>query len=349
MHTAADVADAVERARAAAAWWAELGAAGRRARLDAWRVQLVRRTDELAGLIAQENGKPFDDAVVEVDHRHRAPGLGGPQRRQGAARRRVNPGLLAVNHVGQPWSTCRYGVVGVIGPWNYPVHTPMGSISYALAAGNAVVFKPSEYTPAVGRWLVDSFAERGARAAGVRSWSPASARPARRCAAAGVDKLAFTGSAATGRKVMAGCAATLTPCVIECGGKDALIVAADADLPRAAEQAVWGSMFNAGQTCAGVERVYVEAPVYQEFLERVADGGRRRCAPGSAARPHYGADDHAGPARGDPRQPRRGAGRRPGGGRRRGLGARPPVGRRLALPSPPDQAVGYRECSARRG
>ncbi|HST46671.1 aldehyde dehydrogenase family protein [Jatrophihabitans sp.] len=288
VHTAEDVAAAVERARQAAAWWAQLGAAGRRARLDAWRVQLVRRTDELAGLIARENGKPVDDAAVEVTIAIAHLAWAARNAAKVLRRRRVNPGLLAVNHSAFV-EYLPYGVVGVIGPWNYPVHTPMGSISYALAAGNAVVFKPSEYTPAVGRWLVDTFAEAVPEQP-VFQLVTGFGETGAALYQAGVDKLAFTGSAATGRKVMAGCAATLTPCVIECGGKDALIVAADADLPRAAEQAVWGSMYNAGQTCAGVERVYVEAPVYQEFLDRVsAAAAGLRTGPEHGAAAHYGA------------------------------------------------------------
>jgi acyl-CoA reductase-like NAD-dependent aldehyde dehydrogenase len=269
VHTAADVAAAVERAREAATWWHELGAAGRRARLDAWRTVLVRRTDELARLIAEENGKPVDDAVVEVTIAVAHLAWAARNAAKVLRRHRVNPGLLAVNHSASV-EYLPYGVVGVIGPWNYPVHTPMGSISYALAAGNAVVFKPSEYTPAVGRWLAESFAGVVAGQPVLQLLTGFGETGAALCRA-GVDKLAFTGSAATGRKVMATCAETLTPCVIECGGKDALIVAADADLTRAAEQAVWGSMFNAGQTCAGVERVYVEAPVYDEFCARVTE------------------------------------------------------------------------------
>jgi len=280
VHTAEDVTAAVQRARAAATWWAGLGHAGRRARLDAWRAQLVRRTDELAALISRENGKPHDDAVVEVTlvitHLAWAARNAGKVLR----RRRVNPGLLAVNHS----ATLEYlpfGVVGVIGPWNYPAHTPMGSISYALAAGNAVVFKPSEHTPAVGAWLVDSFATAVPEHPVLQLVTGFGTTGAALCEA-GVDKLAFTGSAATGRLVMASCARTLTPCVIECGGKDAMIVAADADLGRAAEQAVWGAMFNGGQTCAGVERVY------DEFTARVSEvaAGIRT---GAQAGAHYGA------------------------------------------------------------
>ncbi len=121
------------------------------------------------------------------------------------------------------------GVVGVIGPWNYPVFTPMGSIAYALAAGNAVVFKPSEYTPGVGKWLADSFAEAVPEHPVFQLITGFGETGAALCRA-GVDKLAFTGSPATGKKIMAACAETLTPVLIEAGGKDALLVDEDADL-----------------------------------------------------------------------------------------------------------------------
>ena len=134
------------------------------------------------------------------------------------------------------------GVVGVIGPWNYPVFTPMGSIAYALAAGNAVVFKPQRVHPRRRRVAGPDLRSRSCRAARCSRWSPASARPAPRCARAGVDKIAFTGSTATGKKVMAACAETLTPVVIEAGGKDALLVDEDADLEAAADAALWGAL-----------------------------------------------------------------------------------------------------------
>jgi aldehyde dehydrogenase (NAD+) len=272
VHTDQDVRAAVARAKQAAIWWAELGEPGRRQRLRAWRGLLVRRTDELAGLITRENGKPLDDAVIEVTLAVAHLSWASGHARRILGRRPVGPGLLALNHT----ATLEYlpfGVVGVIGPWNYPVHTPMGSISYALAAGNAVVFKPSEYTSAVGRWLVDSFAEVVPEQPVLQLITGYGQTGAALCTA-GVDKLAFTGSAVTGRKVMAACAVHLTPCVVECGGKDPLIVAADADLELAAEQAVWGAMTNAGQTCAGVERVYVERAVYERFSARVAERAR---------------------------------------------------------------------------
>ncbi len=289
VHTAEDVAAAVGRARSAAAWWAELGEVGRRSRLTAWRAHLVRHTDELAELISRENGKPVDDAVVEVTITIAHLAWAARNAAKVLAPRRVSPGLLAPNHSAS-LEYLPFGVVGVIGPWNYPVHTPMGSISYALAAGNAVVFKPSQFTPAVARWLVDSFTTVVPDRPVLQLVTGFGETGSALCAA-GVDKIAFTGSAATGRQVMATCARTLTPCVIECGGKDALIVAADADLAHAAEQAVWGALFNGGQTCAGVERVYVEAPVYDEFTARVsALAAAIRTGPGTPADPvDYGA------------------------------------------------------------
>ncbi|WHT18280.1 aldehyde dehydrogenase family protein [Crossiella sp. CA-258035] len=267
VHSALQVRAAVERAREAQQWWGELGFAERKKRLDVWRHLLLKRLDELAGVICAETGKPLDDARLElvlvVDHLQWA----AKNAEKVLKRRKVSAGLLMSNQA----ATVEYlplGVIGVIGPWNYPAHTPMGSISYALAAGNAVVFKPSELTPGVGAWLVDTFAEV------VPEWPVFSlvtgfgATGAALCKA-GVDKLAFTGSTATGKRVMAACAETLTPVLVECGGKDALIVDADADLEAAAQAAVWGAMANAGQTCVGVERVYVVDSVAQEFTERV--------------------------------------------------------------------------------
>src|SRR5207302_9793367 len=160
------------------------------------------------------------------------------------------------------------GVVGVIGPWNYPLFTPMGSIAYALAAGNAVVFKPSEYTPAVGVFLADLFREVVPEQPVFQVVTGFGETGAALCRA-GVDKLAFTGSAPTGRKIMAACAETLTPVLLELGGRDAMLVDADADIKAAAGAALWGACANAGQTCIGVERVYVVDAVYDDFVREL--------------------------------------------------------------------------------
>ena len=268
-----DVRRAVARAREAAAWWAPLGPSGRRPLLDRWRAVLARRMPELAEVVAQETGKPHGDALLEValavDH------LAWATRNAGRVlgRRSVGSGLLMVSQA----ATVEYlplGVIGVIGPWNYPVFTPMGSIGYALAAGNTVVFKPSELTPASGIWLADSLREvvpdRDLLQVVVGHGETGAA-----LCRAGVDKVAFTGSARTGRRVMAACAETLTPVIVEAGGKDALLVDEDADVEAAADAAAWGAFANAGQTCTGIERVYVHEKVHDAFLTSLADRARR--------------------------------------------------------------------------
>ena len=269
----AEVSAAVERARTAATWWAGIGYAERRHRLLRWRATLARRLPELARLVHRENGKPVAEAIIEagggIDHIAWA----ARHARRVLRSRRVPSSLLQIEYSArleyQPW-----GVVGVIGPWNYPVLTPLGSIGYALAAGNAVVFKPSEYTPAISAWLAARFAEAVPEQPvfqviyGTGETGAALTR-------AGVDKVAFTGSTATGKKIMAVCAETLTPVLMECGGKDAMIVDADADPDAAAEAATWGGLTNAGQTCAGIERIYVADAVYDAFLARLVERAGR--------------------------------------------------------------------------
>lgn len=266
------VAATVERARAAASRWGRQGFDGRRRTLRAWRRDIVAHLDDLIALVRAETGKPAGDARLEImlalDHLAWA----ATHARRTLRRRRVRPGLLMINQSASV-GYVPYGVVGVIGPWNYPVFTPMGSIAYALAAGNAVVFKPSEYTPAVGAWLRRSFVRAGGDPDVFAVVTGRGETGAALCRS-GVGKVAFTGSTATGKLVMAACAETLTPVVIEAGGKDALLVDEDADLDAAAEAAVWGAYSNAGQTCIGIERVYAHERVYDRFLEAVVERTR---------------------------------------------------------------------------
>ena len=263
----ADVDAAVQRAREGADWWGALSFGERAEFLLAWRSVITRRIAQLAQLVHLETGKPTGDAQLEIvlaiDHiawaaKHAKKVLGS---------RKVKSGLLMANQA----STVEYqplGVIGVIGPCNYPVFTPCGSIAYALAAGNAVVFKPSEYTPGVGRWLADKFTEVvGGRP--VFQVVTGFGETGNALCTAAVNKLAFTGSGATGKKVMTACAENLTPVLIEAGGKDSLIVDEDADLTKAAEAALWGGMSNAGQTCIGTERVYVHEKVFDAFINEI--------------------------------------------------------------------------------
>ncbi|GAA3558147.1 aldehyde dehydrogenase family protein [Amycolatopsis ultiminotia] len=285
VHAAEDVRAAVERARGAAQWWDGLGFAGRAERLQRWKGVLTRRLPQLCQIVREETGKPVADAQLEsvlaIEHISWA----AKHARKVLGRQRRSPGLLMANQA----ATVEYrplGVIGVIGPWNYPVYTPLGSITYALAAGNAVVFKPSEYTPGVGKWLVDAFAEVVPEQP-VLQLITGFGETGGALVGSGVDKIAFTGSTATGKKIMAAAAATLTPVVIEAGGKDPVLVDADADLEAAADATVWGAFSNSGQTCIGVERVYVHERAYDEFVAKVVERAKNVRA-GSDEEAQYG-------------------------------------------------------------
>ena len=286
-HSEQEVREAVAAASEAAAWWGGLGFDQRKRMLLRWCGEIAARQEDLVALMHAENGKPRDDAFLEVLLALEHIVWAARNARRVLRPRRVSPGLLLINHSAH-LEYRPFGVVGVIGPWNYPVFTPMGSITYALAAGNAVLFKPSEYTPAVGRWIVDAFARANPDApAGVLSLVTGLGDTGAALCRSGVDKLAFTGSATTGRKVAAACAETLTPVLMECGGKDALIVADDADVEAAADAAVWGALSNAGQTCVGVERVYVTRAVRDAFLDSLRERASM-ARPGSDPDAAYG-------------------------------------------------------------
>ncbi len=283
----AEVEAAVAAAREASRWWQEIGFAGRKQYLLKWRTLLTRRLHEVADLIHREGGKPHGDALLEaglaIDHIAWA----AKNAEKVLGRHKVSSGLLMTNQA----AYVEYkplGVVGVIGPWNYPIFTPMGSIAYSLAAGNTVVFKPSEYTPAVGKLLVETFAE-AVHGRTVLNLITGMGETGSFLCTAGVNKLAFTGSTATGKRVMAACAETLTPVVIEAGGKDSLIVDQDADLKAAAEAALWCGMSNAGQTCIGTERVYVHEKVFHPFVAELLEQAK-------TIRPGYDDGGSYGPA-----------------------------------------------------
>jgi len=269
----AAVADAVARAREAGRWWAALGYAERGRRLRRWRALIANRMTEAADLLHAETGLPVAEGIVET-----AAAIGDIHWAARNARRVLGPRrvrrVLPVAEAAARLEYQPYGVVGVIGPWNYPVLVPVSSIAYALAAGNAVVHKPSEWTPAVGQWLVDSFIEVVPEHPVLQVVHGTGEVGAALCRS-GVDKVSFTGSTTTARKVMAVCAETLTPVVLEAGGKDAMIVDSDANLDAAAEACVWGALTNAGQTCVGIERAYVASEVYDGFLSRVVERAGR--------------------------------------------------------------------------
>ena len=263
-----EVAALVARARAAQPAWEALGFDGRAAVLRRAQKWVTGNQDRVVETIVSETGKTHDDALInEVGYAATAFGFWAKHAAGYLADEKVrttSPFVLGRKLV------VRYrplGVIGVIGPWNYPLTNSFGDCIPALAAGNAVVLKPSEVTPLTSLLMAEALRECGLPedvflvATGDGATGAALVDE--------VDMVMFTGSTATGKKIMARAAETLTPVSLELGGKDPMIVLADADLERAADAATYYSMQNAGQTCISVERVYVEAPVYDEFVDKL--------------------------------------------------------------------------------
>ncbi len=264
-----DVAAMVARARAVQPAWDALGFEGRGRILRRARKWLIDHAEDVVATIIAETGKTEEDArLVELAYGAYAFGFWAKHAPKYLADERAHTGNPLV--LGRKLVT-RYrpmGVVGVIGPWNYPLVNSVGDAIPAMAAGNTVVVKPSEVTP-----LTSLLIEQGLRESGLPDgvYQTAIGGPeAGEALIDAVDMVMFTGSTRTGRKVMERAAKTLTPVSLELGGKDPMIVLADADVERAANAAVYYSMQNGGQTCISIERVYVEAPIYDEFVEKVA-------------------------------------------------------------------------------
>ncbi len=265
-----EVAGLVARARAAQPAWEALGYDGRARVLRRMQKWLVDNADRVAQTIVDESGKSYEDALVaEVAYGAGALGFWAKRAPKYLADEKVrttSPFVLGRKLL------VRYGpvgVVGVIGPWNYPLNNNFGDAVPALAAGNAVVLKPSQVAPLTSLLLADGLRECGLPEDAIQV--VIGGADSAQALIDDVDFVMFTGSTATGRKVMARAAETLTPVGLELGGKDPMIVLADADFERAANAATYYSMQNGGQTCVSVERVYVEAPIYDRFVDAVTE------------------------------------------------------------------------------
>src|SRR5919109_410094 len=260
----------VDRARGAQPAWEALGFEGRARVLRRMQKWMVDNADRIIDTLVQESGKTYEDAaVVELGYGAGACGFWAKHAPQYLADEKVrtsNPFVMGRKLV------VRYrpvGVVGVIGPWNYPLTNNFGDAIPALAAGNAVVLKPSQVTPLTSLLLAEGIRECGLPENAIQV--VIGGAEAAQTLIDGVDFVMFTGSTATGRKVMARAAETLTPVGLELGGKDPMIVLADADLERAANAATYYALQNGGQTCVSIERVYVEAPIYDKFVDAVTE------------------------------------------------------------------------------
>ena len=264
--SAKDVAKVVEQAREASEGWVRLGFNGRKRTLLAWSSYIINNIEHISHLISLETGKPLSDSRLEVSNAVNHIGWAARHAEDIMRTSHRAPGALMAN-MSATVERSPVGVVGVIGPWNYPIFTPVGSIAYALAAGNTVVFKPSEYTPGVGMWIDESF-NAISPIAGVFTTVTGLGETGNALCTSAINKLSFTGSTRTAKLVAAACATQMTPVVLECGGKDPVIVASDANLDRAVDATIWSAMANAGQSCIGAERVYVDERVADAFIEK---------------------------------------------------------------------------------
>ena len=248
------IADMARRARAAQPAWEALGFEGRGRVLRRAQRWLLDNADRVIETIVAETGKAWEDAqAAELAYGASAFGFWAKHARAYLADEHVRSASIFVAGKRLVLRYRPLGLVGVIGPWNYPLTNSFGDCIPALAAGNGVILKPSEITPLTSLLLAEGLRECGLPDDVLQV---ATGRgPTGEALVDAVDMIMFTGSTATGRKVMARAAERLTPVALELGGKDPMIVLSDADLERAANAAVYYSMLNTGQTCISIDRV----------------------------------------------------------------------------------------------
>src|SRR5579864_1726679 len=264
--TDAEVEQAVARARQAASSWRELGVGGRASYLARLKDILYARRESVAALITREAGKPGIEALLtEVTVVLDTLDYFGRHAAEFLAPERVPHHNLALKFKRGRLEYEPYGVIGIIAPANYPFSIPFNQMIPALVAGNAVVLKPSEFTPQIGLAIRDLL-EAAKLPPGVAQVILGDGLTGRALATAPIHKLIFTGSVATGKRIQAAAAERLLPTVLELGGKDAMIVTADANLETASSGALWGAFTNAGQTCVSIERAYVVRGVAEKFI-----------------------------------------------------------------------------------
>lgn len=263
------VEDALKRARQVQPEWHKIGYQKRASYIIKARDLMLADIDGLADLISQENGKPVSEAIahdilpVLSLMTHFAKNTESILKKQS-----IDLGIWGLMGRKSMIEYYPFGVVGVISPWNFPLSIPIGEVSMALMAGNTVILKPSEYTSLIAVKIKEIF-EKAAFPLNVFQLVIGDGQTGANLVEAGCDKIVFTGSVATGQKIMAGCAKQLIPVTLELGGKDPFIVFEDADLDVASSAAVWGAFCNSGQVCASVERVYVQEGIAKKFEELV--------------------------------------------------------------------------------
>lgn len=273
--TPAEVADAVQRARAAQPAWAGTRLKKRLEVVQKFQRLLSERKQQIARIITSESGKPYVEALlteilVALDTSRFLLDESFEFLREKA----VPHGSLATTTKSGRLVREPHGVIGIISPWNYPFSIPATQSLAALVTGNVVVLKPSELTPLSGIELASLLREAGVPE-NVFQLVLGDGLTGAALVESGIDKLVFTGSVATGKRIAQMAAGKLLPVVLELGGKDPMIVLEDADLDVAASGAVWGAFVNAGQACLSIERCYVHRSIYDSFVSLCAEKAKQ--------------------------------------------------------------------------
>ena len=273
--SASDVAAAVRRARAAQPAWGQLSFRERAEVILRAREIVLAQVDQIASLISRETGKPPAEATsMEVVPTLDLMYYFSHNTARLLRRQKIDIGQYGLMGRSSYLVYKPLGVAGIISPWNFPWATPLDEVVMALMAGNAAVLKPSELTPLTALKIAEVFKE-ARLPEGLFEIVTGDGSTGAALVEAGVDKIMFTGSVATGKRVAEGAAKHLTPVVLELGGKDPMVVLDDANLENAARAAVWGGFCNAGQACASIERLYVHESIAREFTERVVAETRK--------------------------------------------------------------------------
>ena len=273
--TAPEAVDSiVEQVAKVQAIWAQLTLGDRARYMERAAQVLIDEGDQIRDLIVREQGKPRNEAfsmevLPSIDALHWIARAGQEQ----LADEEIPFSQVFLRTKSGAFTYEPLGVVAVIAPWNYPWSIPFGEVALALMAGNGVVLKPASLTPLIGERIGHVFERAGVPEGLVRVIH--GPRTGSALVASGVAKVFFTGSVDTGRSVGEACARALKGSVLELGGKDAMVVLADAPLEHAIAGALWGGFANAGQTCSGIERVYVMREVAERFIAGVIEGAQR--------------------------------------------------------------------------
>jgi acyl-CoA reductase-like NAD-dependent aldehyde dehydrogenase len=282
MHTVEDVKNAIKKARLAQPAWQALPMKKKTEYVMKFAEYIQKNSDKISEIISRDNGKTLFDALfAEVGPATLAVSYYCKNAAKFLKDRKLGMGNIMLMNKRSRIVRVPYGVIGIISPWNYPFAIPFSEVVMGLLAGNAVILKAASETQVVGHVLKECVEYAGLPEHVFTYINMPGSKAGDAFIDAGVDKLFFTGSVPIGKYLMKKASERLTPLVLELGGNDAMIVCDDADLYRAACGAVWAGMQNAGQSCGGVERIYVDKKVYHEFLSvlkervealRVGDG-----------------------------------------------------------------------------